>query len=160
MLIVLHDPPPEPSSDDGQLWWHARRATDGPNARVGFVPETLLQAAEINLDDQINDEGASVDTGSDERTFYCGRTLGLDVMGRGDGNCGPNNGPQCPSCVRFGQAMVARAKSANKKSPMEATRDGLEAAQGTSAGPRILADPLPPLTRPASLLRQTRCVRR
>jgi WD40 repeat protein len=33
--------------------------------------------------------------------YYCGRHLGSAAIPGSDGRCGPNNGPQCQSCVRF-----------------------------------------------------------
>ena len=51
-----------------------------------------------------NDEGApvalSTQSGHTNR-YYCGRHLGRAAIPGSDGQCGPNNGPQCQSCVRF-----------------------------------------------------------
>ena len=52
----------------------------------------------------VNDEGApvalSTQSGHTNR-YYCGRHLGRAAIPGSDGQCGPNNGPQCQSCVRF-----------------------------------------------------------
>jgi hypothetical protein len=52
----------------------------------------------------VNDEGApvalSTQSGHTHR-YYCGRHLGRAAIPGSDGQCGPNNGPQCQSCVRF-----------------------------------------------------------
>ena len=33
--------------------------------------------------------------------FYCGRSLGSRAIPGSDGQCGPNNGPQCTACVKY-----------------------------------------------------------
>ena len=51
---------------------------------------------------RVNRAGVAVARGTGEGSgnFYCGRILGALAMGAGsDGQCGPNSGPQCPSCV-------------------------------------------------------------
>lgn len=53
-----------------------------------------------------NDEGAPVAKGKDAsctHLYYCGRNLGKDAIPGSDGQCGPSNGPQCPSCKRTKQ---------------------------------------------------------
>ena len=55
---------------------------------------------------QINDEGAPVSIttrpgSGDEGKYYCGRRLGRSMIPGSDGQCGPNNGPQCASCLRY-----------------------------------------------------------
>ena len=40
-------------------------------------------------------------TKSGSKSYYCGRRLGLDLIPGSDGQCGPNNGPQCPDCNGF-----------------------------------------------------------
>merc|ERR1712217_364185 len=51
-----------------------------------------------------NDEGAKVTLSSyDNTTYYCGRYIG-NLPGS-DGNCGPTDGPQCPSCKRYQQKV-------------------------------------------------------
>jgi hypothetical protein len=43
--------------------------------------------------------------------LYCGRVLGRDVIPWSDGQCGPNNGPQCPDCKGLTVQGVATAAS-------------------------------------------------
>ena len=55
---------------------------------------------------RINDEGATVSVTTRSRhgdvgKYYCWRRLGLSMIPDSDGQCGPTNGPQCASCVRF-----------------------------------------------------------
>lgn len=61
----------------------------------------LLQ---LSGDEVCNDEGApvtlSTQPGYTDR-FYCGRHLGVDQIPDSDGCCGPENGPQCASCMRL-----------------------------------------------------------
>ena len=55
----------------------------------------------------VNDEGARVATGCDAdcaHLWYCGRRLGRSAIPGSDGCCGPSNGPQCGSCLRFQRA--------------------------------------------------------
>ena len=33
--------------------------------------------------------------------YYCGRHLGRAAIPGSDGRCGPTNGPQCQSCIRY-----------------------------------------------------------
>mmetsp|Transcript_60060 Transcript_60060/g.113218 ORF Transcript_60060/g.113218 Transcript_60060/m.113218 type:complete len:225 (-) Transcript_60060:117-791(-) len=47
-----------------------------------------------------NDEGALLMI-SYNGLFYCGRQLGEAAVPGSDGYCGPNNGPQCASCMRW-----------------------------------------------------------
>ena len=52
----------------------------------------------------VNDEGAPVALSTQSghmNRYYCGRHLGRAAIPGSDGQCGPNNGPQCQSCVRF-----------------------------------------------------------
>jgi len=56
-----------------------------------------------SLDQRVNDEGAPM-TMSRMRwvsNFYCGREVGVNRVPGSDGFCGPNHGPQCPSCQRW-----------------------------------------------------------
>ncbi len=60
-----------------------------------------------------NDEGADVCLGTGDKAdgsakFYCGRTLGVLAIPGSDGQCGPNNGPQCESCKRFGMGSEVK----------------------------------------------------
>ena len=38
-------------------------------------------------------------TGDGANLHYCGRVLGRDRIPGSDGQCGPNNGPQCSDCI-------------------------------------------------------------
>lgn len=58
------------------------------------------QAANLALPDLLNDEGSPMNS-NDANNWYCGRFLGKDVIPNSDGRCGPDGGPQCPSCRRF-----------------------------------------------------------
>jgi len=52
----------------------------------------------------INKAGAPVTLGTrgeGRGRFYCNRRLGTNVIPGSDGNCGPNDGPQCPDCAEF-----------------------------------------------------------
>ncbi len=40
-------------------------------------------------------------TGSGAATFYCARIIGRDRLPGSDGQCGPNNGPQCADCRAY-----------------------------------------------------------
>ena len=35
--------------------------------------------------------------------YYCGRRLGVRAIPGSDGQCGPNNGPQCTDCIKYQQ---------------------------------------------------------
>jgi len=50
--------------------------------------------------DQTNDEDAPVRSGTDGRTYYCGRHFGKDALPGTNGYCGPSDGLQCQSCRR------------------------------------------------------------
>lgn len=41
-------------------------------------------------------------TVGDHNVLYCGRKLGVDKIPGSDGQCGPNNGPQCQACKNTG----------------------------------------------------------
>eukprot|EP00798_Chlamydomonas_sp_ICE-L_P022290 gene22290-29366_t len=53
----------------------------------------------------VNDAGAAVARGTEPGctgTYFCARTLSIDeTPAYGDGQCGPNGGPQCAACKRF-----------------------------------------------------------
>ena len=52
----------------------------------------------------VNDEGAEVALSTCIRytnLFYCNRLLGRAPLPGSDGRCGPDDGPQCRSCLRF-----------------------------------------------------------
>ena len=49
-------------------------------------------------------------SGSTASNYYCGRRLGTSVIPGSDGQCGPNNGPQCPDCkglTRGSESLLA-----------------------------------------------------
>jgi hypothetical protein len=62
----------------------------------------------------VNDEGAAVALGhrlwgyDGTSTYFCGRRLGKEAIPGSDGQCGPNNGPQCQSCLRFQARLPSR----------------------------------------------------
>ena len=51
---------------------------------------------------QKNNAGVSVSLGEGKysKTYYCSRVLGPHIIVGSDGQCGPNNGPQCPDCYK------------------------------------------------------------
>ena len=63
-----------------------------------------------------NDEGhlVAVGRGSCNDRYYCGRHLGRAAPRGSDGQCGPNDGPPCQSCKRFGSGVSASANSARR----------------------------------------------
>jgi hypothetical protein len=73
----------------------------GPASSSSGRSRELLQ---LSGDEVCNDEGApvtlSTQPGYTDR-FYCGRHLGVDEIPDSDGWCGPENGPQCASCLRL-----------------------------------------------------------
>jgi hypothetical protein len=60
--------------------------------------------------------------------FYCGRRLGVAAIPGSDGQCGPNNGPQCSDC----NALVL-GNSAQSSSASFISSSALTAANGTAA---------------------------
>jgi hypothetical protein len=66
---------------------------------------------------RVNDEGAPVSLSTQIGDYYCGRELGCIAIPGSDGRCGPNDGPQCQSCVRF-QVAVSGIGPINAVSPM------------------------------------------
>lgn len=46
-------------------------------------------------------------------TYYCSRILGRDAIPGSDGQCGPNNGPQCKDCKAAQDFYMSRQKSAS-----------------------------------------------
>lgn len=59
----------------------------------------------------VNDEGATVRLSTQAAyvgAYYCGRDLGHGVIPRSDGRCGPDAGPQCPSCKRYQSLRYGR----------------------------------------------------
>ena len=55
---------------------------------------------------RFNDEGFPATLGDGAGRYYCGRTLGDDVIPDSDGVCGPTGGPQCPSCRRLQSGLL------------------------------------------------------
>ncbi len=45
-------------------------------------------------------------TGSGVDKYYCARRLGTALIPGSDGQCGPNNGPQCAECRAYQAAQV------------------------------------------------------
>jgi hypothetical protein len=67
--------------------------------------------------------------GSTRHLLYCGRYLGQAAIPGSDGQCGPNNGPQCPDCRGMtvgstsGAGMVLTASTIQQVStPLSSTR--------------------------------------
>jgi hypothetical protein len=53
-----------------------------------------------------NEDGIPMKLGEDEERYYCGREMGVTVMGpRNTGQCGPDDGLNCPAC-RIAQAKI------------------------------------------------------
>ncbi len=48
-------------------------------------------------------------TGSGADKYYCARRLGTALIPGSDGQCGPNNGPQCAECRAYQAAQVSCA---------------------------------------------------
>jgi len=65
--------------------------SEGENCKEGVLSSSLRQAG-------VNDRGNPVKVGRDGKTFYCGKP---SVAAGWTGNCGPNDGPQCPSCQNY-----------------------------------------------------------
>ena len=78
--------------------------TNGPQCQscIRFQVAQRLPRPPDSQTFQVNDEGAEVFPGRQERhRYYCGRNLGRAAIPGSDGRCGPTNGPQCQSCIRF-----------------------------------------------------------
>ena len=68
-----------------------------------------------NNTDSLNDEGNSVQYGTDASrsyTYYCGQRR--MIFGSRNGRCGPSLGPQCASCVRFQDSSASEVESNQK----------------------------------------------
>ena len=84
--------------------WFGDSATEPPAIKT--EPESTDKKPEF-----LNDDGATVHAGmrvvihdqelDGSRNWYCGRDLGIDVVPSDHGVCGPDAGPQCPSCQRL-----------------------------------------------------------
>lgn len=72
----------------------------------GFVDPAVAATPQ-----QRNDEGCAMrlGSGSGASALYCGRVLGKAVIPGSDGQCGPDDGPQCASCKRGAATPVASA---------------------------------------------------
>eukprot|EP00403_Amphidinium_massartii_P003350 CAMPEP_0178382990 /NCGR_PEP_ID=MMETSP0689_2-20121128/6774_1 /TAXON_ID=160604 /ORGANISM="Amphidinium massartii, Strain CS-259" /LENGTH=318 /DNA_ID=CAMNT_0020003203 /DNA_START=89 /DNA_END=1045 /DNA_ORIENTATION=- len=98
------------------------RATSGsPNSERERGANRRLQERRVTLS-MTNDEGVRVALGQGpcSHRYYCGRELGKEELPGSDGRCGPNNGPQCPSCHRFQVGQLGRV--AHREHIAEATR--------------------------------------
>ena len=69
-----------------------------------------------------NDEGCKIRLGTDPGrggkglvSWYCGRNMAIKGS---DGTCGPNNGPQCPSCIRFTKDPAGHMAKLQKEQAM------------------------------------------
>lgn len=93
----------------GHLW----HAIPLPCGAAG-EPGAGLQASLTEIAARVNDEGICVRLGAREGfqdRYYCGRWLGTDAIPNSDGRCGPEDGPQCPSCARYQASLCAPAAS-------------------------------------------------
>ena len=53
-----------------------------------------------NVDIKYNLAGLLMSQSSDNSAaYYCGRRLGVEAIPGSDGQCGPNDGPQCTDCA-------------------------------------------------------------
>ena len=76
--------------------------TNGPQQCQSCIRYQVAQRPPDSQTSQVNDEGAEVFPGRQERhRYYCGRHLGRAAIPGSDGRCGPTNGPQCQSCIRY-----------------------------------------------------------
>ena len=97
--MSLDEVPPDTfgsaASSGGDVFPLSSSNSDGAktNSRSQYAPVT----------ERVNDEGAPMAMSSTLSTtkYYCGRKLGVNRIPGSDGHCGPNNGPQCPSCQRW-----------------------------------------------------------
>ena len=71
----------------------ARGGGDGAEAGDGAAP-LIAVVSEHPL---LNRAGVRMQPGPNGE-LYCGRRLGTGIIPGSDGQCGPNNGPQCPDC--------------------------------------------------------------
>jgi hypothetical protein len=90
------------------------RATALVRLRLGALLKTFDRAFAPRTDrslPQINGAGAAMrlGTGSGAATLYCGRRLGRALIPGSDGQCGPNNGPQCADCAAAPKPVVAQS---------------------------------------------------
>ncbi len=76
------------------------KATDKTKEMGRMLLTELEEAATVEVE-YVNDEGNPVKLSPDPahaHKYYCGQKRPIPGS---DGRCGPTNGPQCPSCVRF-----------------------------------------------------------
>ena len=93
-------------------------------AAAAASAEAPTAAAALGFVDLINSDGAVMartqnPNRGDEGKYYCGRRLGRDRIPGSDGQCGPNNGPQCSSCLQWQPinsdgAVMARTQNPNR----------------------------------------------
>lgn len=60
----------------------------------------------------VNSNGHPVRLGTDRsftHLYYCAQRIGVGRLPGSDGTCGPNNGPQCPSCEMFQEQVSSKA---------------------------------------------------
>ena len=79
------------------------KATDKTKEMGRILLTALEEAATIVSEEDVNDEGNPVKPSplpAHGHQYYCGQQRPIPGS---DGRCGPTNGPQCPSCVRFTQ---------------------------------------------------------
>ena len=79
-------------------------ATDKAGRPTGLTPLPDRKDIARLTDGLTNSDGAPVHYSSLlgwRHLVYCGRHLGTDVIDGSDGQCGPDNGPQCPSCRKY-----------------------------------------------------------
>ena len=74
--------------------------------------EDLLDQSVINPN-RLKSEVLQLENYIFRDTKYCGRLLGKDAIPGSDGQCGPNNGPQCADCKsgRFSDKNLKKLKS-------------------------------------------------
>jgi len=75
---------------------------DGVPVKLGWAKDRMATS------DEFVEEGGD---GTDK--YYCGRQLGVKEIPGSTGQCGPRNGPQCKSCMRY-QAALVEAEAAKE----------------------------------------------
>jgi ankyrin repeat protein len=73
--------------------------------------------------------------------YYCGRRLGRAAIPGSDGQCGPNNGPQCQSCMRFQRHLKgSQVHDGHQQQPkVGMTVTATSSAQGAPCGKKTLS---------------------
>ena len=79
----------------GRSWWYAT---------------TALQLAST----LVNSAGCPIKLGSGD-LYYCSRRLGVGAIPGSDGQCGPNNGPQCSDCRGFTRTSLTKRANASAR---------------------------------------------